>query len=147
MIEETAEVLAVSGHEVTVKTIKQSACGGCKEADTCSTSVLSKYFGNKSIELSLTTALPVKIGDSVTVGLEEQALLRLTALIYLLPMLVMFVCAMLGSYIEQTLQMESELLTIVFALTGLLATFFTLRRYSTYWFDVNKLNPTVLKIN
>lgn len=147
MIEETAEVLSISGNQITVQTIKQSACGGCKEADSCSTSVLSKYFGNKSIELSLNTPLSVNIGDSVTVGLEEQALVRLTALIYLLPMVVMFICALLGVYIEQILQIKSELLTIVFAVSGLFGTFFTLRRYGSYWFDVNKLNPIVLKIN
>jgi len=102
MIEENATVQDINKGVVTLQTIKSSACGGCKESDTCSTSILSKYFANKSIELNLDTDLPVKIGDYVTVGLEEQALVRLTVLIYFIPIIV-HVCVYNIGYVHYRL--------------------------------------------
>ena len=147
MIEENATVQAINKSVVTLQTIKSSACGGCEESDTCSTSILSKYFANKSIELNLDTNLPVKVGDDVTVGLEEQALVRLTVLIYFIPIIVMFAFAILGTFITDYLQIKNELLTIVLALLGLGGSFVGLKKFGGYLFSLDKLNPVVLKIN
>ncbi|PCI20500.1 MAG: hypothetical protein COB62_04555 [Piscirickettsiaceae bacterium] len=147
MIEETATVQSIIGQQITIHTIKQNACGGCKESASCSTSVLAKYFGNKEIELVLTSKLPIKVGDSIVVGLEERALLRLTLFIYLLPIIVMFAFALLGGYLQQMLHINNELITIVLALSGLAGSFFCLKHFSGYWFNAQKLNPRVLKIN
>ena len=147
MIEENATVQDINKGVVTLQTIKSSACGRCKESDTCSTSILSKYFANKSIELNLDTDLPVKIGDYVTVGLEEQALVRLTVLIYFIPIIVMFVFAILGTFITDYLNITNELLIIAFALIGLGGSFIGLKKFGSYFFNLDKLNPVVLKIN
>jgi len=147
MIEENAKVQAITKGVVTLQTIKSSTCGGCKESDTCSTSILSKYFANKSIKLNVDTTLPVKVGDDVTVGLEERALVRLTVLIYFIPIIVMFAFAMFGALITEYLHVKNELLTIIFALTGLAGTFVVLKRFGSCFFNLGKLNPVVLKIN
>jgi len=57
MIEETALVNSVNGSLINVVTVQSSACHQCNESTTCSTSVLSKFFGNKEIELQLESEL------------------------------------------------------------------------------------------
>ena len=76
MIEETAVVKSIESEWVDVLTTQSSGCNQCNEADSCSTSVLAKFFGEKEISLRLQSGLLLKPGDRVVLGIEEKNVYR-----------------------------------------------------------------------
>ena len=144
MIEEQATVKEIDKNSVIVQTTKQSSCGGCQQKDSCSTSVLDKYFGNKQINMKLSTDLNLSVGDTVTVGLDEAIFLRLTLLIYLLPLCVLILFAVLGQQLSDHYLIGGEALTISFGLVGFIACFYGLKYLIRQRLDPKRFNPILL---
>ncbi|ORU92767.1 MAG: hypothetical protein A6F72_05395 [Cycloclasticus sp. symbiont of Poecilosclerida sp. N] len=145
MIEETAIVQAVDERSIKVLTTQRSGCHKCSESSLCSTSILSRFFADKEIELTLFTDLSLKVGDKVLLGIEEKVLMRLTFLIYFIPLCALFVFAILGEFIAQKLNIDTELLTILFAMTGFSCCYFFVKWFIKNYVGVRKIQPTVLK--
>jgi len=145
MIEETALVKSVTGSLINVVTVQSSACHQCNESTTCSTSVLSKFFGNKEIELQLESELTLETGDQVMLGIEEKMLLSLTMLMYFMPLCSLFLFALLGGFIETYLALETELLSIVMGVSGLVGGYFSIRVLIEKYLDPKNIKPIILK--
>jgi len=145
MIEEAALVKSVDGSLINVVTVQSSACQQCNESTTCSTSVLSKFFGNKEIELQLESDMPLEIGDQVMLGIEEKMLLRLTMLIYLAPLFGLFLFALAGGFMETFLTLKTELLSVAMGVLGLVGGYFFIRVYIEKYLDPKNIKPVILK--
>lgn len=145
MIEEMAKVQSVSGQWVSVLTMQTSGCNKCSEAKSCSTSILSKFFANKEIKLNLQSDLSLKAGDEVMLGIKESVFLGLTGLVYLVPLCALFICAVLGEYLSQSLGIESEWLTILFAIAGFVGCFLWIKNSALKFLPLDKVNPVILK--
>ncbi len=145
MIEETALVKSVDGSLINVVTVQSSACQQCNESTTCSTSVLSKFFGNKEIELQLESEVSLEEGDQVMLGIEEKMLLRLTMLIYLAPLFGLFLFALAGGFIETFLALKTELLSVAMGVLGLVGGYFFIRIYIEKYLDPQNIKPVILK--
>lgn len=145
MIEEIATVHSVDIDSVRVVTTKSSACHQCNEADSCSTSILSQFFGNKEIELQLTFKQPLNIGDKVLLGIEENVFLRLTLLIYLLPLCCLFVFSMFGSGLAVYLSIDNEVPILVSALIGFFGCYFAIKYHIKHHYNPEKINPVILR--
>jgi Positive regulator of sigma E activity len=104
MIEEIATVQSVHDDWASVVTTQRPSCHNCHEVNSCGTSVLSKFFGAKQIELNIHSKLPLKQGDQVVVGMKETVFLGLTGLIYFFAFVrVIFICTLwtiFGEYTE-----------------------------------------------
>ena len=145
MIEETALVKSINGSLVNVVTVQSSACQQCNESTTCSTSVLSKFFGNKEIELQLESDIALDTNDQVLLGIEEKMFIMLTGLVYFMPLCCLFLFALLGGFIETYLALDTELLSILMAVFGLVGGYFCIRVFLERYFDPKKINPVILK--
>lgn len=127
MIEETAVVIAIEGDQALLQTQRRSACQSCSVKQGCGTSVLAKVVGARSSQISVDNSLQAKVGDEVLLGIQENALVRGSLLVYALPLLMMLVFALLGEGLGQWLGWQHELLIIVFALLGLLGSGWVIR--------------------
>ncbi|OUR81542.1 hypothetical protein A9Q82_09140 [Cycloclasticus sp. 46_120_T64] len=145
MIEETALVQSINGSLIKVVTMQSSACQQCNESASCSTSVLSKFFGNKEIELELESSLVLRVGDKVLLGIEERTLLLLTSLIYFMPLCCLILFAVLGGFIESYLNLDGELLSIVLGVGGLVGGYFAVRIFMARSFQTTSIKPLILK--
>lgn len=145
MIEEIAVVQLVDDRMISVKTTKQSGCQACEQSNSCSTSLFSKYLGNKEMELMLETDLLLNPGDKVIVGLDEHVFFKLTFLVYLLPIGVFFLFAIIGQYLTEQFQVGNEIFIFLFALFGLISSFYGVSRFKNQWVSLDKLSPVVLK--
>jgi sigma-E factor negative regulatory protein RseC len=96
MIEEPAVVVEVGDGYAWVETRRQSACGACAAHDGCGTAALAKLWGERRTRVRAISALPLRPGDAVIVGLVEGALLRGALLVYLLPVVLLLAGALLG---------------------------------------------------
>ncbi len=145
MIEEIATVTSTRKNTISVVTNQRSSCQQCVQTDSCSTSVLSKFFGNKSIELKLQSDIQLEAGDKVCLGIDEKIFLRLTGMVYLLPLVGLLLAALFGQYVSTQLGVSSEILIIIFGLFGFLLCFYSLKYFIAHYMDPRKIHPVILK--
>ena len=88
MIEENATVVSIHlteneaadnivSNKITVESEIKSSCSGCKQVDNCGSGQVAKAFPQPKLSIDLYTDLPVKIGDTVVIGLSDKHLLFL----------------------------------------------------------------------
>jgi len=127
MIEETAIVSAVQGDYALLQTQRRSACQSCSVKQGCGTSVLSRVVGKKSTQLSVLNTLSVQVGDEVVIGLEENALVQGSLLVYTLPLLMLLLSAVLGEYWASSQGLNTEWAAIIFAVLGFFLSLLVIR--------------------
>ncbi len=97
MIEESAVVVKIANHQVWVESAQNSACGGCLQKASCSASAIGSVLKKKSVPVDCDMQL--KIGDKVTVAIDENLLLRASLLLYLLPLIALFAGAGIADWL------------------------------------------------
>ncbi len=145
MIEEIATVTSTRKNTINVVTNQRSSCQQCVQTDSCSTSVLSKFFGNKSIELELQSDIQLETGDKVCLGIDEKIFLRLTGMVYIVPLVGLLLAALFGQYLSTQMGISGEILIIVFGFFGFLLCFYGLKYVISHYMDPKKINPVILK--
>ncbi len=100
MIEERAIILSlesdVSASENSTATLeieRKTACGLCGQTRGCGNSIWGKLFAHQSSAFKAQNRINAKVGDSVIVGINEQALLKSALLLYMLPLATLFLGA------------------------------------------------------
>lgn len=99
MIEEQGRIVAVESDCLWVETVEKSTCGSCAAEKGCGTSTLSKYLGKTNFIRVLLEGRESKhyaVGDSVTIGIPEDVLVKSSLFVYLLPLVMMVFGAILG---------------------------------------------------
>jgi sigma-E factor negative regulatory protein RseC len=103
MIEERAVILSldnVSGiPSATLEIERKSACGLCGQTRGCGNSIWGKLFAHQSTAFKAQNRINAKVGQSVIVGINESALLKSALLLYILPLVTLFLGALLATKI------------------------------------------------
>ncbi|MGD8665940.1 MAG: SoxR reducing system RseC family protein [Desulfobacterales bacterium] len=123
-----------------VKTKRSSACSSCGSRHHC----LSQ--GGDQMVVKAQNSAGAKKGDAVELYLSSKTKLKGTAIVYLIPVLGIFVGAFSANPLSETLGLNPSLGMAVFTSTGLVAAVF-LMRYLANRMDSNKsLIPTVKRV-
>lgn len=94
MMIERATVLEYQNGVAIVQCYAKSSCGGCAAQSACGTKALSALAGEKiAPRFSIAVDEPLKVGDSIQLGLSENTLLKSVFLIYGIPLLVLVMTA------------------------------------------------------
>ncbi len=96
MIKEQAVVIAsdaVIGGQVSVRVDRKSACESCQMKAGCGQKLVGESSQRTCIEFDLNNELNAKVGDRVTLAIPESSFLQASAVMYILPLLLMIVCA------------------------------------------------------
>ncbi len=123
MIEKTATVIALEGELAVLNVARQSSCGTCSARSGCGTSVLSDVFGRESV-LRAYNKIGAQSGDCVTVAIPEAVMLKVSFIMYTLPLL-----GMLGFAVVADVLFANELASIVAGILGLAAGLLVIRLY------------------
>lgn len=106
MIEERAVIISldyVSGiSSATLEIERKSACGLCGQTRGCGNSIWGKLFSHQSTAFKAQNHINAKVGQSVIVGINEAALLKSALLLYILPLVTLFLGAILATKINPT---------------------------------------------
>ena len=137
MIHETGTVIAVSGNDAWVQTIRESACQSCSARHGCGQKALATMSGGQSRQIRVPNTLDARPGDQVTVAIEESALLRASLLVYAVPLVVMVVATGLAG----ALLPGNDGLAMLAALAGLGGGLWLARWYSRR--DVARWQPVM----
>ena len=132
MIEETARVLECKDKYALVETSRKSACESCSLNKGCGTGAISKIFSSNKSTIRAINRANATAGDNVIIGINESALIKGSLLMYLMPIGFLLVFAVFGDLMaKQLLVQNSEAITILFAIAGLLISLWWIRRKST----------------
>jgi sigma-E factor negative regulatory protein RseC len=135
MLEQQATVTQVKGDQVTIRSLQTSACSSCASQDSCGTSVYAKILPER--ELTLTSSLELKAGDTVIVGIEEAHLVKASLFMYLFPLVIMLL--VVGLYDG------SELTTAIAAGVGLAFGLWLVNQYQHRFTQRWLKDPKILK--
>ncbi len=102
-----------------VKVQRTSSCESCSLKSGCGQSTLTKLSSNQCLELDVENSLDVKSGDEVLIAIPESGLMSASLRVYLLPLILMVLGAVLGDVINS----QNEIWTMVLALLGLIVGF------------------------
>lgn len=97
MIEETGQVVAIDGEFVWVQTQPRSSCSACHVGADCGTSVLARWFGQRTNRIRVRNGLDLQIGQGAVIGIHETALLKASVVAYFVPLLAMVAAAVVAS--------------------------------------------------
>lgn len=96
MIEQQATIIEVDGNTVWLQAERESTCSNCQVKQGCGTGLLAKHVGKKFSKISVHKTTDVALGEVVTLVIPEQALLQGAALMYLLPLTLLFLFSIIS---------------------------------------------------
>ncbi len=141
MLTESAIVLRRVDHRVEVELLRDSACGGCELSQGCGTGAIGRLLGRRQRPLLVESDRQLSPGDRVVLSVPEAALVRVSLLIYGLPLLGMILIGLL----MQALFSPAEWLLVLVCALGFWLGF----RLATHWsakIAQNLLLPAIVDI-
>jgi sigma-E factor negative regulatory protein RseC len=158
MIEENATVVSIHlasnetsddivSNKITVVSEIKSSCSGCKQVDNCGSGQVAKAFPQPKLSLDLYTDLPVKIGDTVVIGLSDKHLLLSAWQVYLWPLLGLAIASVMGQWFVENEIFSHELIAIAFGVFGGYLGFCLARHQQKRGKYCDLLIPRILRIN
>ena len=96
MIEQQATKNEVDGNAVWLQAEQESTCSNGQGKKGCGTGLLAKHVGKKFSKISVHKTTDVALGEVVTLVIPEQALLQGAALMYLLPLTLLFLFSIIS---------------------------------------------------
>jgi len=146
MLEETAQVVRINGNEVWVETQRRSSCSSCSAEKGCGTATLSKVLGNRRNVVRVLSAMPLRVGDRVVIGIREQALVRGSLAVYAVPILLLLLGGLIGELgAEQFIWENAEFASVTLGISGLIAGLVWLRRFTRRIRNDPNFQPVVLR--
>lgn len=124
MIEQQATVIEIDNDTIWLQAQRQSTCSQCQVKQGCGTGLLAKHVGKRFSKIAVNKTTETTVGQVVTLAIPEQALLQGAALMYLLPLALLF----LFSIVMRTFQM-GEGVEILAGLVGLVVGFIWVKQH------------------
>lgn len=97
MLETRAIVVRLEGKEALVEGARQGGCGACSSSNACGSGKLNLLLGVQNRQFRVCNESGAQVGDEVEIVVPEGVLLRNALILYGLPLLVMFVGAILSN--------------------------------------------------
>ncbi len=145
MIEEQAQVVEMNGDQLVLQAQTKSSCGSCAASKGCGTSVLAKVVGRKFTRFHADNSVDAEVGDTVIVGISEQALLRGSLVMYMVPIMGMLVFALVSEQLVDMLAENRDLLIAGSGIAGLVTGALLSRWYFQRRVNVHRFRPVVLR--
>ncbi len=145
MIEEEAQVIEVDGNKLILQAQTQSACGSCSANKGCGTSLLAKVIGRKFTRFQAQNNVNAVVGDTVIVGIPEDALLKGSLVMYAVPVMGMLLFALLADYALAASVESRDLMIAVSAIMGLAFGSLISKSYFQRPSNIQLFSPVVLR--
>lgn len=106
MISEQGIIEEISNQKAIVRIRKSGACAHCSSKGSCSIS-------DRDMLVEVQNNLQAKKGDTVELSVPEGTLLKLSALVYLMPIIALMFGAFIGSYLSIYLNSDQSITAII----------------------------------
>lgn len=143
MLETRATVINVDGSSAMVQSSQATGCGQC-DGKGCGTSKLSRLFCSQPRQFKVRNPVHADVGDEVIIAIVEGSVMRGIGLVYLLPLLLMFLGALLGNAIAEPQSADRNAASG--AMLGLAVGFLAVRMISKR-LSGNRYQPYIARIS
>ena len=123
MITENAIVTQANLSIAWVKTTRSGACEGCSSRESCGTA-----GSQKEMIVRVKNILNVEKGDPVVIGLETRPMLFLTFLLYVFPIILLLIGAVIGDSLAPAFKMDPSLVSMIFGFLFFGFSFYIIRK-------------------
>lgn len=141
MITESGKVIAVTGEHAWVQTIRASACQSCAARNGCGQKMLATATGGRANQVRVVNSADARVGEEVTLGIDETALLGASLLVYALPLALMVMASIVGHLLSGGNDFAAMSSAIVGLVTGFLISRSVQRR------NAGSYEPALLRVN
>lgn len=141
MAVERAIVLQVQSDQALIQTQRRSACQSCQLENSCGQGLISKMSSERSMQLWLNNALNAQVGQTVTISIPDEGLLKASILMFVIPLLLMLVGAGAGMQL-----FGGDLAAIMGGCLGLISGFYVARIKSAAMHDDSRFKPVMESI-
>ncbi|MGG2143760.1 SoxR-reducing system protein RseC [Symbiopectobacterium sp. RP] len=141
MIKEWATVVSWHNGMAVLHCEQRSGCSGCQSRKTCGTGLLSELGQSAEQALHVPCEQPLLPGQRVELGISESSLLRSAMLVYLVPLLGLFI----GAGLLQSL-FANDLAAVLGSLLGAALAFILVRGWSLKLGEKRHYRPVILQI-
>lgn len=107
MEKERGIVEQVEGGKATIRIQRSSHCASCSSRDQCHT------MGEREMRIEILNTLRAKEGDLVEIAVPTRSLLKLSLLVYFVPVLMLLIGALLGQVWAETFSSDPTLASVV----------------------------------
>ncbi len=141
MITENGIVTHTTQDMATIKTTRTAACESCSQKDSCGTS----HHGTKEMTVRVKNTIGVKPGDAVVIGMESKSMILLSFLLYVFPIILLIIGALIGDSIAPTLGMNQSLLSMGIGFTFFALAFIIIRMKQSALSDKAEYKPFLVR--
>jgi sigma-E factor negative regulatory protein RseC len=140
MITENGVVSKANGSEAWIKTTRYGACESCSSKNSCGSA------GNhKEMIVKVPNSLNVEKGDQVVIGLETGPILYLTFLLYVFPIILMIIGALIGHQLGSAVNMNPSIPSMILGFGSFGLTFYILRKKNRSMEGNQKYKPFLIR--
>lgn len=140
MITENGIVTTATASTAWIKTVRSGACESCSSKKSCGTA------GNqKEMIVTVKNTLNVEEGDHVIVGLETRPVLYLTFLLYVFPIILLTIGALIGDSLAPSFQMDPSILSMILGFSFFGLSFYFIRRKNKSMSQKEEYKPFLVR--
>ncbi len=123
MIEQKAKVVDIDDKTIWLDAERKSTCSGCAAKQGCGTGILENHVGKRFSRIAIDKRETVNVGQQMQLAIPEEALLQGAFMMYLVPLLSMFLFAGIATSLGATTLLET-----IAGITGLIAGLFLVKK-------------------
>jgi len=139
---EEGTVTKVYSSTAWVKCSKSAACESCKAKAFCDT----MGGGDDDVEVEAINAAGAKIDDRVFISFETSSLLKVSFLVYMVPVLFLILGVVIGDKIALIFNYDQSIFSIVVGFLFLFAAFFFVKAKGNKMSKKDEYKPKIIRI-
>jgi len=121
MVKEQGIVEKVEDRRAMIRVNRTSACATCTSRGSC-------QMEKRDVVVEVANDLQAKVGDQVELSLPEGAVMKLSIIVYLLPIIALIIGAFTGASIGNALLLNASVSALAGGATLMILVFFFLKR-------------------
>lgn len=141
MATEKGIVTKVGATTAWVKTSRSSACEGCASRGAC-----QQQGDSREVEVEALNEAGAHVGDRILLQVASAALLKISFLLYVFPILLMLFGAAIGQQMGPVLQVNASGLSVLMGILFFALAFFFLRKRSNRLAQKSEYRPRIIRV-
>ena len=141
MITEDGIVTHATPETAWIKTTRSAACESCASKDSCGVS----HHPSEERTIILPNTLGVEEGDHVVVGIDSGPMLFLSFFLYVFPIILLIIGALIGDAVAPALGMSSSALSMGFGFLLFAVAFLIIRKKQAGMSKKDKYKPFLVR--
>jgi len=140
MITENGVITQANPSVAWVKTIRTGACEACSSKESC-----GMGGSHKETIVTVKNTLRVEKGDHVVIGLETRPMLFLTFFLYVFPIILLIIGAVIGNNLAPSFQMDPSFLSMISGFLFFGLSFFIIRKKNNSLSKKDEYKPFLVR--